>query len=62
MSVHAVILRKVGGFYEIYYRHEDGETLVDRSDNDIGHDREVWLRAAGAFFFVEIIFVPHRSA
>jgi hypothetical protein len=46
MDVDTVALKKVGGFYEIYYWHSGEETLVDRSDDEVGHEYDTWADAA----------------
>jgi len=42
--VHTVSLRRYVRRYQIYYHHGSCETLVDESDDEIGHDYEVCSR------------------
>ena len=44
--VGAVALTFKDGCYEISYWHGTEITLVDRSDDEVGHDYDVWEQAA----------------
>lgn len=45
-EVRAVTLTFKDGCYEISYWHGKEITLVDRSDDEIGHDYDQWESAA----------------
>jgi hypothetical protein len=37
---------RFAGYYAICYGHGETETLVDKSDDEIGHEYEVWEQVA----------------
>jgi hypothetical protein len=46
LKVHTVSLRRYVSRFQIYYHHGADETLVDESDDEVGHEYETWLQAA----------------